>query len=115
MKLPTSAAASALLRALTARWGVPSESVLLTDIRSVDWRSLTFSGERHEIHLRIRPPEAGKTFARLCDGLDSAELETKGHIVADIALMGEPDRNEDGSISIAIEALTVIDDCAATP
>lgn len=53
MKLALSAAAAGLLRALLARAGVSRDRILLTEFRSVDWNSLTFSGERHEIDFRV--------------------------------------------------------------
>ena len=85
MKLAMSPAAAALLRALLARAGVERDRILLTQFRSVDWNSLTFSGER----------------------LDDAEFAIPGQIVADITVAGSPVRSADGSLSIKIEALTV--------
>ena len=58
MKLALSVAAAGLLRALIARAGVDRDRILLTDFRSVDWQSLTFVGERHEMELRIPGPDA---------------------------------------------------------
>ena len=58
VRVAMSPAAAALLRALITRAGVSRDRILLTDIRSVDWRSLTFTGERHQIALRIPGPEA---------------------------------------------------------
>lgn len=56
MRLAMSDAAAGLLRALLGRSGVPRNRILLTRIRSVDWQSLTFVGERHELELRIPGP-----------------------------------------------------------
>jgi len=53
MKLGMSPAAAGLLRALLMRAGVERNRILLSDFRSTDWRSLTFTGERHRIDLRI--------------------------------------------------------------
>lgn len=105
-----SSAAAALLRALIARAGVPREKILLTDIRSVDWQSLTIVGERHEIAIRIPGPSAGALAACLCDGLSKAEFAIPGHIVADIVVADGPKSCADGSVSLAIEALTVFTD-----
>jgi hypothetical protein len=49
LRIAMSAAASGLLRALIARAGVPRDRILLTNLCSIDWQSLTFVGERHEI------------------------------------------------------------------
>jgi len=55
-----SAAAAGLLRALLARAAVERDRILLTELRSTDWQSLTFIGERHRIQLRVSGP-AGLT------------------------------------------------------
>lgn len=102
-----SQAASGLLRALIARAGVPRNRILLTDVQSVDWQSLTFTGERHQIQLRVAGADAREIVDRMCAGLADAEFDIPGHIVADIALVGAPARQFDGSFGLTIEALTV--------
>lgn len=106
-KLPMSSAASALLRALIARTGVARDRILLTDIESVDWESLTFTGERHHISLRVTGSDCASAIRRMCNGLEDAEFSIPGVIVADIGVLGEPTRALDGSIGLTIEALTV--------
>ena len=109
-RLPMSPAASALLRALIGRSGATREAVLLTDVQSVDWRSLTFNGERHILELRVPGPGSRQIVGRLCDGLSDAEFSIPGTIVADINVVGSPTRALDGSTSVTIEALTVVAD-----
>jgi hypothetical protein len=109
MKMAMSPAAAALLRSLLARAGVERDRILLTELRSADWQSLTFVGERHEIRLRIPGPDSRVTVGRLLDGLEDAELEMWGHFVADITVTEGPIHCEDGSIELGIEALTVAD------
>jgi hypothetical protein len=109
-KLPMSNAAAALLRALIARTGLPRDRILLTDVQSVDWRSLTFTGERHHISLRVTGSDSGRGVERMRTGLEDAEFSIPGVIVADIALLGEPERALDGSTIVTVEALTVGDD-----
>lgn len=104
------AAASALLRALVARGGVERDRILLTGAQSVDWRSLTFSGERHQIGLRVPGPDAAAIVQRMCDGLEDAEFSISGAVVADIAVLGDVRQELDGSASLTIEALTIGDD-----
>jgi hypothetical protein len=106
-RIPMSAAAAGLLRALLARAGGPRDRILLTESRSVEWQSLTFVGERHVISLRLVGPKAGDTLNRLTEGLADAEFAIPGQIVADIALASPP-RDEDGGVIIVeLEALTV--------
>jgi hypothetical protein len=109
-RIAMSPAASALLRCLTGRARVPRNRILLSDIHSVDWRSLTFTGERHEIELRIPGPDSRLVVERMCDGLEDAEFSIPGIIVADIALASPPTSAPDGSTTISIEALTVAAD-----
>lgn len=109
-RIAMSPAASALLRCLTGRARVPRDRILLSDVYSVDWRSLTFTGERHELELRIPGPDSRLVVDRMCDGLEDAEFSIPGVIVADIALMGPPALAPDGSTSITIEVLTVAAD-----
>lgn len=107
IKIAMSPAASALLRVLTARAGVPRDRILLTDAQSIDWQSLTLTGERHQIELRVPGPRSREVVNRMCDGLEDAEFSIPGIIVADIAVLGEPKFALDGSTSLAIEALTI--------
>src|SRR5687768_11568043 len=107
MKLAISPAAPSLLRSLLSRAGVERDRILLTQFRSVDWNSLTFSGERHVIDLRITGADSADIVDRLSDGLEDAEFAIPGQIVADIAVVGAPVRSMDGSLSLTIEALTV--------
>ena len=107
MKLALSTAAAGLLRALLARAGIDRDRILLTEFRSIDWQSLTFVGERHEMELRIPGPDADLLGDRLTSGLKDAEFAIPGQIVADIGLERPPQHHGDGSISLFIEALTI--------
>ena len=109
MKLAMSPVAAGLLRALLSRAGVEKNRILLTEIRSTDWRSLTFNGERHRIDLRIPGPGARALADQLTHHLGEAEFTLAGHIVADIAVEGAMVEHPDGAISLTIEALTVED------
>jgi hypothetical protein len=107
MKLAMSPAADSLLRSLLNRAGVERSRILLTDFKSVDWQSLTFVGERHEIELRIPGPGAAAVAGRLEEQLSEHEFDIAGHVVADIQLTCPPLENRDGDITLCIEALTI--------
>ena len=107
MRPPLSPAAAGLLRGLIARAGIKRERILLSDFRSVDWQSLTFIGERHEICLILLPPEAGAAVARIADQLGEAEWRIAGQIVADVGLSAPIRANPDGSMTLSLEALTI--------
>ena len=109
MRLALSSAAAALLRALIARSGEVRDQVLLIEWASTDWQSLTSIGERHIIALKLCGPQATAACARLTSGLADAEFALPGHVLADIALIGEPELGLDGSRTVRMEALTVME------
>ena len=109
LNIVMSRAAAGLLRALLRRGGEQRHRFLLTEIRSVDWQSLTLAGERHAIRLRIPGPGAEPIAARFVDGIEDAEFDIPGQILADIALARPPARAADGSVTLEMEALTVVE------
>jgi hypothetical protein len=109
LKMAMSGAASGLLRALLERIGDQSNRILLSEIQSVDWRSLTFAGETHLMRLRVPGPNADMIVGRLTNGIGDVEFSIPGHLVADIAVAGAPTCALDGSVTLAIEALTIAD------
>jgi hypothetical protein len=108
MRAALSSAAAQLLRSLLSRTGLDRDRVLVSAFRSVDWQSLTFTGERHEISLRIPGPCAAQAAALLREGLAEAEWSLKGHIVAEIVIVREYEE-ADGAILVGLEALTLSD------
>ena len=105
-----SLAAAGLLRGLIARSGASRSEVLLAEVRSTDWRSLTFDGERHEIGIRFVGPQAERDADRMIDGIEDHEFAIPGTIVVDIAVAGRCIGLTDGSVALAIEALTICGD-----
>ena len=104
--LALSRPAAGLVRAISSQADTLGHRIFLIDVRSIDWQSLTFTGERHEISLTLADPATRSDAQGLIDALEQAEYSIAGHIVADIAgkLLNE---DENGSVSVAIEALTV--------
>lgn len=109
MGMAMSPAASGLLRGLVRRAGCDRNRILLTELQSVEWQSLTFIGERHQMRLRIAGEDASALAGRIVDGLEHAEFAIPGTIVADIRCAHGPEVAGDGSISLRIEALTIED------
>jgi len=44
---------------------------------------------------------------RLCDGLEEAEFHIPRQVLADIAVIGDLESSQDGSVTVKIEALTI--------
>lgn len=109
-KIAMSPAASALLRVLVARAGAGRDRILLTDVHSSDWQSLTFNGQRHHLELRVTGADSGEVARRICAGLEDAEFSIPGLVVADVAVVGAPRRSRDGATELVIEALTIAGD-----
>jgi hypothetical protein len=109
MKMAMSPAAAAIVRALISRSGADRNRILLSEVKSTDWQSLTFAGERHRIVLRISGADCAEIAERLCTGLDDAELSSAGAIVADIAVVANV-ATPDGATELTIDALTIADD-----
>lgn len=107
MKIRMSRPATGLLRGLLARAGEDRDRILLIEWKSVDWQSLTFVGERHEIRLRITGPDSARIARRLTGGIGDADFPLPGHLVADMLVARQPRREADGSIILALEALTI--------
>ena len=101
-----SGAAARLLRALLARAGPEGDRILLSAVHSVEWQSLTFAGERHLLTLRINAPNAKEIANCFTTDLGDHEFAIRGEIVADINCAGVV-AGEDGSVELAIEALTI--------
>lgn len=110
VRMPMSPAAAGVLRALISRAGIDKNRILLTEAKSTDWQSLTFTGERHKLVFRITGADALLVAARICSGLEDAELQVTAAIVADIGLVGEIAEVPGEGVELAIEALTVADD-----
>lgn len=98
-------ATTALLRAVARRF--PRLDFRIEELRSRSWASITFTGARHELHFRVEGEGAEAAAEAFVEGLEAAEFELRGHILADIALVS--DRRGAQSASLRIEALTVED------
>ena len=107
MRSQLTPAASGLLRAILARAGEHRDRIFLSHIRSVDWQSLTFMGERHTLDLVFSGDAAEALMHQTLGGIEEAEFDIRGHLVADITIGCEPLARDDGSLCVTLEALTV--------
>lgn len=106
MNAPAADATSALLRELR-NCLEDVNFVNFERVHSREWASITFSGARHEISLRLVGEGAEAAADRFAERLDATEFRLRGHILADITLAArEP---IDGGVRLSLEALTVED------
>jgi hypothetical protein len=95
-------AGEALRRALCATFATVEHH------ESRAWASVTFSGERHRLVLRLAGDGAAAEADRFLDGLAEREFALDGHILADIVLVAD-DRDAQG-VRLTLEALTIAAD-----
>ncbi len=71
------------------------------------WGSATFTGMRHKIEMDFIGAAAMRAGKTLAAGLNEREFELRDHIVADIGIVRQVEKN--GALMLEIEALTVED------
>lgn len=87
-------------------------SLVIEEMESNPWASLTFSGQRHRMGFRLEGPitDVESAYDRLVALLTEPDISLVGHVLADMQLaesVGEI--HPDGRMSLAIlfEALTI--------
>lgn len=85
--------------------GGPDARIEVEELVSRPWASITFSGARHMLWLRIDGPGAAAAADRFLDGLGEREFPMRGHLLADIVAASD-ERTAD-AVRLRIEALTV--------
>lgn len=103
----TADAAEALARALRGQFAGFAGTVEIDEIASRRWASITFTGARHRLGLRLAGAGARAAAGAFLDGLGEREFNLRGHIVADIALKGEVAADGEDAVRFTLEALTV--------
>lgn len=105
--------------AMLAPWmaGEAGPALVIEDFESEPWASLTFSGTRHRLAIRLEGAaalvEAGR--ARLLALLDDPDIPVPGHFLAEFALQelacgsgeGGSAPEGHGRLIIQLEALTI--------
>jgi hypothetical protein len=62
------------------------------------------------LSLRVTGCDSRQVVERICIGLEDVEFSIPGVLVADIAIVGSPQRGADGAMELVVEALTVSED-----
>lgn len=97
-------AETALRRALVSAFAGEGDAIAVEKMATRPWASVTFSGERHELRLRLSDARADALIA----GIGEREFDLPGHILIDIAAT-EIARDGEERL-LAVEALTAAAD-----
>lgn len=103
-------AATALLRALGAFFAGFEGSFRIDELTSRSWASVTFSGARHRVAFSLEGDGAAAAADAFLAGMEEADFDLRGHILADIAVVAEERDAVGGKVRVSLEALTVEDD-----
>ena len=101
-----SGAADQLARLLGAELERLGASVQIEALESKSWASITFSGARHRLGLRLEGAKAAPAADAFLAGLTDREVELRGHLLADLSLLAD-ERVDGGPVRLSLEALTV--------
>jgi len=104
-------AAVQLERALIVNFMNFAGRVTLEDMVSQPWASVTFSGARHGFTLLMEGESAGEAAAAFLAELETREFALHGHILADLAIVGDPRILANDCVSLSFEALTIEETC----
>ncbi len=96
----------ALIRAISESFANFGGACAIEELVSRSWASITFTGARHLLCLRVDGDGAEAAADAFLTDLDEREFDLCGHILADIALVSQ-ESAEDGAIRLRLEALTV--------
>jgi hypothetical protein len=98
-------AQAAILRTVSALATPLGARLVIEELRSRDWASLTLTGARHELDVRLDGVGAGAALALLQEQLPQASITMPGRILAELVV--EPGTADDDGIAMTICALVI--------
>jgi hypothetical protein len=102
-------AATALLRAIGAKFSLFDGAFSVEENKSRSWASVTFTGSRHRLTFSLQGRAANAAADSFIETLTEADFPLRGHVLADIALAGDERSIARERVQLTIEALTVED------
>lgn len=100
-------AQAAILRAVAAIAAPLGARLVIKELRARDWASLTLTGARHELDVRLDGPGAAAAMAVLVERLPGESISIAGQIVAEAVV--EPGTADDDGVAMTICALVIND------
>jgi hypothetical protein len=79
--------------------------LVIEELRSRDWASLTLTGARHELDVRLDGVGAHAALALLQEQLPDAAIAMSGRILAELVV--EPGTADDHGVALTICALVI--------
>lgn len=101
-------AEGALRRAIKAEFSDFAGLIEIETREVRNWASITFSGERHRLGIRLEGGEPTEAAERFCSGLEEREFDLGDHILIDMAVVDSA--RSEGTATITLEALTIAAD-----
>lgn len=100
-------AQAAILRAAASIAAPLGARLVIEELRARDWASLTLTGTRHELDIRLDGPGAAAAMAVLAEQLPGASISIAGQIVAEAVV--EQGTADDDGVALTICALVIND------
>lgn len=100
-------AQAAILRAVSAIAAPLGARLVIEELRARDWASLTLTGMRHELDVRLDGAGAAAALAVLSARLPTEAIAISGQILAEIVV--EPGTTDDDGIAMTLCALVIND------
>lgn len=100
-------AQAAILRAVAAIAAPFGARVVIEELRARDWASLTLTGTRHELDVRLDGVGAAAALAAVGERLPSEAINVAGQILAEAVV--EPGTADDEGVAMTICALVIND------
>lgn len=98
-------AQAAILRAVGAIALPYGARVVIEELRARDWASLTLTGARHELDLRLDGPGAAAALAAVTAQLPHETISIAGQLLAE--LLVEPGTADDEGVCLTLCALVI--------
>jgi hypothetical protein len=107
MRPQTDRAQAAILRAVAAIAAPFGARVVIEELRARDWASLTLTGTRHELDVRLDGVGAAAALAALGERLAHESISIAGQILAEAVV--EPGTADDEGVAMTVCALVIND------
>ena len=100
-------AQAAILRVVAGIAAPLGARVVIEELRARDWASLTLTGTRHELDVRLDGPGSAAALTAVTERLPGEAITISGQIMAEIIV--EPGTADDGGVAMTICALVIND------